>query len=112
MTGLKIIRGQMNAHMYRPLAPPLCPEANRMNEQSFDGPSWARGAQFVSEQKNHADRLYLLDLVRVLRPHAAGLRRWSVMHKIRAYRDAAGSPVGDRMEDAIERLFRNHCADA
>lgn len=83
-----------------------------MNNQSFDGPSWARGAQFVSEQKNQADRLYLLDLVRVLRPHAAGLRRWSVMHKIRAYREAAGSPVGDRMEDAIERLFRNHCADA
>ena len=83
-----------------------------MNKESFDGSSWPREADFVAERRLQEDRLYLLDLIRVLKPHAAGLRRWSVMRKIRAYREAAGFPSGHRMEDTIERLFRNHCADA
>ena len=81
-----------------------------MNESS-DGRFRPR-EDLVPERRIQADRLYLLDIVRVLRPHAAGLRRWSVMHKIRAYREAAGLPIDHRMEVTVERLYRNHCADA
>jgi hypothetical protein len=83
-----------------------------MNEVSFDDRFWPREPDFATERRMEADRLYVLDLVRVLKPHAAGLRRWSVMRSIRKYREAAGLPIHQRMEDAVERVFRNHCADA
>ena len=82
-----------------------------MNKHPFNGPS-RPGEESMSERRMQADRLYLFDLVRVLRPHVAGLRRWSVMNKIRSYREAAGFLIHHRMEDTVERLYRNHCADA
>ena len=83
-----------------------------MNEETFDDRSWPREVDFAAGRRSETDHLYLLDLVRVLKPHAAGLRRWAVMRGIRKYREAAGLPIPQRMEDAVERVFRNHCADA
>lgn len=82
-----------------------------MNGEVPMDPGWPPEMNFTARQRNEEDRLYLLDLIRVLKAHPAGLRRWSVMRGIREYRKAAGLPIEQRMEDAVERLFRNHCAD-
>lgn len=52
----------------------------------------------------------MVELVRVLAAHPGGLRRWSVMHAIRAARDKAGREVPQKLEDEVERAFRHYCA--
>jgi hypothetical protein len=49
------------------------------------------------------------ELVAVLAPHPAGLRRWSVMNAIRKQRQSAGRDVPLKMEADIERAFRGSC---
>ena len=83
-----------------------------MNEEPFDNPFWEREPVSVAEKRFEEDRLYLLELIRVLSRHPAGLRRWSIMRTIRKNREAAGLPIHQRMEDAVERVFRNHSADS
>ncbi len=52
------------------------------------------------------------ELVAVLAPHPAGLRRWSVMNAIRKQRQASGRDVPLKMEADIERAFRSGCTPA
>lgn len=52
----------------------------------------------------------LLELAKVLAARPGGLRRWSVMHAIRAERERAGRDVPLKMEDEVERAFRRYCA--
>ena len=83
-----------------------------MNEEPFDTSFWERHPPSVAERRLEEDRLYLLELIGVLSRHPAGLRRWSIMRTIRKNREAAGLPIGQRMEDAVERVFRSHSADS
>ena len=83
-----------------------------MNEEAFENRVWERGTPLTAGKATPAEHLYLLDLIRVLRPHPAGLRRWSIMRAIRRNREAAGLPIPQKFEDAVERVFRNRCADS
>ena len=56
------------------------------------------------------DDVLLDELVAVLAPAPAGLRRWSVMRAIRKNRQANGRDIPLKMEADIERTFRRYCA--
>jgi hypothetical protein len=71
-----------------------------------------RDGPFVAERRMETDHLYLLDLIKVLQPHPGGLRRWSIMRAVRKSREMARLPIPQKLEDAVERVFRNHCADS
>jgi hypothetical protein len=49
------------------------------------------------------------ELVAVLTPHPAGLRRWSVMNAIRRARQATGRDIPLKLEAEVERTFRQGC---
>jgi hypothetical protein len=52
------------------------------------------------------DLSILDELVAVLTPHPAGLRRWSVMNAIRRARQSAGRDIPLKLEAEVERAFR------
>ena len=81
-----------------------------MSKRSFDYSFSEDKTSLTVKKRIQEDRLYLLDLVRVLEPYPEGLRRWSVMRRIRKNRDMARLPIPQKMEVAVERVFRNHCA--
>ena len=57
-----------------------------------------------------ADTAIVEELLAVLAPHPAGLRRWSVMNAIRQRRRATARDIPLKMEADIERTFRQFCA--
>jgi hypothetical protein len=53
----------------------------------------------------------LSELIAVLKPHARGLRRWSVMRALRDNRKRMSREIPHKFEDDVERIFRRFCAD-
>lgn len=49
------------------------------------------------------------ELIVVLTPHPAGLRRWSVMRAIRTNRAAMAREIPLKLEADVERTFRQFC---
>ena len=83
-----------------------------MNRETFDSSHWKTEPLGLEERRFQADNAYLVDLIKALQPHPGGLRRWSVMRAIRKNREIARIPIPQKMEDAVERVFRNHCEDS
>jgi hypothetical protein len=61
--------------------------------------------------RSDSEESYRLDLVRVLLAHPGGLRRWSVMRAMRTRRESLGEEVSFKLEEKIERIFRQSCTD-
>jgi hypothetical protein len=51
------------------------------------------------------------ELIKVLKPHARGLRRWSVMRAMRDNRLRQSRDIPQKFEDDVERVFRRFCAE-
>jgi hypothetical protein len=49
------------------------------------------------------------EIIAALRPHPAGLRRWSVMRAIRTSRQAISQEIPLKLEADVERTFRQFC---
>jgi len=62
-----------------------------------------------SERPTHPTLLG--ELITVLRPHARGLRRWSVMRAMRDNRKRQSRDIPQKFEEDIERIFRRFCAE-
>jgi hypothetical protein len=81
------------------------------NVDPFEKPTRGGERAFAAERLREEAR-YVADLIDVLRPRAAGLRRWAVMQAIRRNRVKAGVPIPDRFEDGVESAFQQHCVDS
>jgi hypothetical protein len=51
------------------------------------------------------------ELITVLKPHARGLRRWSVMRAMRDNRKRQSRDIPQKFEEDVERIFRRFCAE-
>lgn len=58
------------------------------------------------------ETLYVIDLIRVLKSHRSGRRRWAVMQSIRKDRAAAHLPIPENFEHAVESAFQQHCLES
>jgi hypothetical protein len=63
------------------------------------------------DRRRNPDEPILSELIAVLRPHPAGLRRWSVMRALRAHRARLSQDIPQKFEEQVERTFRRFCAD-
>jgi hypothetical protein len=61
--------------------------------------------------KRRSEDPYIVGLIKVLRQHPAGLRRWSVMRAMRRRWDDSGRETTQKFEDEVERAFRRMCVD-
>jgi hypothetical protein len=74
--------------------------------------SGGRKAQIdMTEPRRSSHEPILNELIAVLRPHAEGLRKWSVMRAIRARRQRVSQDIPQKLEEQVERTFRRFCAD-
>lgn len=72
----------------------------------------ASAGQHTIELVRHrcqGDDLLVVEIINVLRPHPAGLRRWSVMRDIRKAREKQSRDIPQKLEADIERAFRKLC---
>ena len=61
-------------------------------------------------QNRHAPRPTIVEeLIAALAPHPRGLRRWSVMRAIRKSREAVSREIPLKLENDVERAFRQFC---
>jgi hypothetical protein len=64
----------------------------------------------IAAWPERAEQPIVLEIIRVLKPHPRGLRRWSVMRDIRNNREAASKDIPQKLEANVERIFRRFCA--
>ena len=65
----------------------------------------------IVRRRCQGDDVLVVELIKVLRPHPAGLRRWSVMRDIRKARERLSRDIPQKLEADIERAFRRLCTD-
>jgi hypothetical protein len=78
---------------------------------SQDGRTAAFRRQTDIALRDRAHQPILGELIAVLKPHARGLRRWSVMRAMRENRMRLSRDIPQKFEDDVERIFRRFCAE-
>ena len=63
----------------------------------------------MAERPSRTEMSVLRDLVTVLKPHAKGLRKWSVMRAMREARARHSREISLKFEQDVERIFRRYC---
>lgn len=66
----------------------------------------------IAAKKLRLKNPYVLDLIWVLRPHAAGLRRPLAMHLIEKNRKQRGLPVPRTLPDTVQSAFQQYCENS
>jgi hypothetical protein len=80
-----------------------------MSQEGRTAPTFRRHTDV--EFRDRANQPILSELITVLKPHARGLRRWSVMRVMRENRKRQSCDIPQKFEDDIERIFRRFCAE-
>ena len=68
-------------------------------------------AREIIRQHCQGDDHLVVELIKVLRPHPGGLRRWSVMRNIRKEREKHSRDIPQKLEADVERAFRKLSSD-
>jgi hypothetical protein len=80
-----------------------------MSQDGRTAPTFRRHTDIAV--RDRANQPILSELIAVLKPHARGLRRWSVMRAMRENRMRQSRDIPQKFEDDIERIFRRFCAE-
>jgi hypothetical protein len=80
-----------------------------MSQDERAAPAFRRQTDIAFRDRAHQP--ILGELIAVLKPHARGLRRWSVMRAMRENRMRRSHDIPQKFEDDIERIFRRFCAE-